>query len=328
MVSQSVTEWDEFIHLHPEAHILQTSSWGELKSHFGWNAEKIRVGQCGAQVLFRKLPLGFSYAYIPKGPVGDNWRGLWPEVDKVCRSHRAIVLSVEPDCWEPVPQEIEGCFLNFRFTNRSIQPRRTIIVDLVGGEEQWLENMKQKTRYNIRLAEKKGVVVRSSSDVASFSRLMNITGTRDSFGVHNQAYYQIAYDCFHPSGKCNLLFAEYNEKLLAGLMVFASGYRAWYFYGASSDEERNRMPTYLLQWEAIRWAAEAGCTSYDLWGIPDYDEEDLESQFTQRADGLWGVYRFKRGFGGKMVRSGGAWEKVYLPGLYKLFKVITGRREI
>jgi lipid II:glycine glycyltransferase (peptidoglycan interpeptide bridge formation enzyme) len=102
-------------------------------------------------------------------------------------------------------------------------------------------------------------------------------------------------------------------------MAFARGRRAWYVYGASNDQERNRMPTYLLQWEAIRWAKSHGCTGYDLWGVPDEDEAKLEAEFESRHDGLWGVYRFKRGFGGKLKRAAQALDRVYNLLLYKLY---------
>ena len=111
-------------------------------------------------------------------------------------------------------------------------------------------------------------------------------------------------------------------------MVFAYGRRSWYFYGASNDLHRNKMPTYLIQWEAIRWARRLGCTEYDLWGIPDEDEEVLEAQFTERHDGLWGVYRFKRGFGGKVLRAAGPWDRVYQPMLYALYELWINRHEM
>jgi lipid II:glycine glycyltransferase (peptidoglycan interpeptide bridge formation enzyme) len=157
--------------------------------------------------------------------------------------------------------------------------------------------MKQKTRYNIRLAQKKGVTVFPTNDLDTFHQLMQVTGQRDAFGVHSLDYYRRAYDLFHPRGECELFLAKLEGEALGGLMVFARGERAWYFYGASSDRRREVMPTYLLQWEAMRWARSRGCTSYDLWGVPDTDEQALEAQFTERADGLWGVYRFKRGLG-------------------------------
>jgi lipid II:glycine glycyltransferase (peptidoglycan interpeptide bridge formation enzyme) len=317
--------WDEFIQRHPEAHILQSGAWGELKSHFGWSYERVLIGETGAQVLFRRLPLGLTVAYIPKGPVGSGWGDLWSEVNRVCRSRRAIFLKVEPDAWEPASPELERALPGF-VLSAPIQPRRTLLIDLQGNEADWLKHMKQKTRYNIRLAERKGVTVRLGSDLDTFQRLMETTGQRDGFGVHASAYYRQAHALFSSGGRCALLVAEAEGRPLAALMAFASGKRAWYFYGASSDEERNLMPTYLLQWEAMRWAHGQGCTEYDLWGIPDADEAELEQHFTERADGLWGVYRFKRGFGGHLLRSVGGWDKVYQPVLYRLYRAWMVRR--
>ena len=158
-----------------------------------------------------------------------------------------------------------------------------------------------------------------------FYRLLQQTGIRDGFGVHSLEYYSKCYELFSKSGKCILLQAEFDGRALASLMAFTSGHRAWYFYGASSDEERNRMPTYLLQWEAMRWARQCGCLEYDLWGIPDEDESVLETNFMDHSEGLWGVYRFKRGFGGRFVRSVGAWERVYYPILYQVYRWRMGK---
>jgi lipid II:glycine glycyltransferase (peptidoglycan interpeptide bridge formation enzyme) len=182
--------------------------------------------------------------------------------------------------------------------------------------------MKQKTRYNIRLAEKKGVTVRqgSAAQVAIFHQLALITATRDSFGVHSFDYYQAAYTLFAPD-RCALLMAEFEGQPLAALMVFRQAQKAYYFYGASSNEYRNLMAPYLLQWAAIRWAKNQGCTHYDLWGIPDADPASLEAEFERRNDGLWGVYRFKRGFGGQWLQSVGAYDYVYNPLLYQIYRL-------
>jgi lipid II:glycine glycyltransferase (peptidoglycan interpeptide bridge formation enzyme) len=118
----------------------------------------------------------------------------------------------------------------------------------------------------------------------------------------------------------------YEDESLGGLMVFTHGRRAWYLYGASSSHHRDRMPNYLLQWEAMRWAKAKGCTTYDLWGVPDFDEAHLEAHFTEHNDGLWGVYRFKRGFGGRLVRATPALVKVYRPLLYRLYRLLTRQR--
>jgi lipid II:glycine glycyltransferase (peptidoglycan interpeptide bridge formation enzyme) len=189
--------------------------------------------------------------------------------------------------------------------------------------------MKQKTRYNIRLAEKKGVVIRKSEDYTIFYKMALATGERDKFGIHSLAYYQKIKELFDSTEQSTLLIAFYNEEPIAGIIIFTQGKNAWYMYGASLDSERNRMPTYLLQWEGIKWAKQQGCLSYDLWGIPDHNEEELEKQFAAKDqhDGLWGVYRFKRGFGGSIYRSVGAWDKVYLPGLYTLYKMYTRLRK-
>ncbi len=325
MTTLTRSEWDAFLTHHPQAHLLQTGEWGDLKIPFGWTPERVRVGESGAQILFRRLPLGLSIAYIPKGPLGTDWNLLWPEIDRICRQHRAIFLKVEPDAWVDDEAKSNDQLTGF-LPAAPIQPRRTILVDLTGSEAEWLARMKQKTRYNIRLAQRKDILVRESSDLAEFERLMQATGTRDGFGVHSLAYYQRAYQLFSASGRVALLQAEYQGRALAALMVFAAGERAWYLYGASSDEERNRMPAYLLQWEAMRWAAARGCREYDLWGVPDAEEDALESQFETRSDGLWGVYRFKRGFGGRLMRSVSARDRVYQPFLYRVYQVASRRR--
>jgi lipid II:glycine glycyltransferase (peptidoglycan interpeptide bridge formation enzyme) len=345
-----LSDWNKFLFNYPDAHLLQSGEWGELKSAFGWEAVRMAVGEVGAQILFRKLPLGFTLGYMPKGPVfSDQLSGIkdafWAEVDAVCRARRAIFLKVEPDELEcddsrrriaksrdfTLQLKIEpdewkdshsspGTRHSFlRASPHSIQPRRTIIVDLRGSEEDILARMKQKCRYNIRLAEKKGVAVRAWDNIEAFHRMMLITSERDVFGVHSLEYYRRAYNLFHKAGMCEMLVAEYEGRPLAALMVFAHGKRAWYMYGASTDEERNRMPTYLLQWEAMRWAKARGCEEYDLWGIPDEDEPTLEADFETRRDGLWGVYRFKRGFGGEVRRAAGALDRVYNLPLYCLY---------
>jgi peptidoglycan pentaglycine glycine transferase (the first glycine) len=323
----SEREWDAFLEDHPDAHILQTSAWGRLKSQFGWSVQFIRVQSTGAMVLFRKLPLGFSVGYIPKGPLGSHTKDFWPELDVLCRKQRTILLKVEPDLWETDKSSLEDTFCGFIAGAATVQPRRTILLSLEGNEELWLSRMKQKTRYNIRLSEKKGIRVEPSDNLDIFAELMRNTGERDGFGVHTPAYYHLAYRLFHSSGKCELLIAYHETKPLAGLMLFMHNRRAWYLYGGSNEKERNRMPAYLLQWEAMRVAARRGCMEYDLWGIPDEDHETLENQFEARSTGLWGVYRFKRGFGGEIKRSVGAFERVYMPAAYHLSRILLRKKE-
>jgi lipid II:glycine glycyltransferase (peptidoglycan interpeptide bridge formation enzyme) len=321
MTEVNLSEWNQFLANHPNTHLLQLGEWGELKKDFGWKPIRIISGSIGAQILFRKLPLGLTIGYMPKPIVSNELREtsseFWNEIDSVCKKHNAIFLKIEPDAWEDNQLQITNHEL--RISPHNIQPPRTITINIKEDEEQILARMKPKCRYNIRLAEKKGITVRAWDDIEAFHQMMLITGGRDNFGVHSKEYYQRAYDLFHPKGICELLVAEFEGKPLASLMVFANGKRAWYVYGASNNEERNRMPTYLLQWEAIRWAKSKGCEEYDLWGVPDENEETLEAQFESRHDGLWGVYRFKRGFGGELKRAAQALDKVYNPLLYWMY---------
>ncbi len=314
-------DWKQFIAGHADTHVLQTAEWGALKAGFGWEPVRLISGEAGVQLLFRKLPLGWTLAYLPKPLAG--FEALFPEIDATCRKKRAVFLKVEPDCWE---ETSPGALSAFRRSPHNIQPPRTVVVSLEGAESDILSRMKQKCRYNVRLAEKKGVSVRAWDNLEGFYRLMQVTGGRDGFGVHALAYYRQAYELFRPAGLAELLLAEFEGKPLAALMVFAVGKRSWYLYGASNDEQRNRMPTYLLQWEAMKWAKARGCTQYDLWGVPDAKEPELEAQFENRHDGLWGVYRFKRGFGGEVKRAAQALDRVYLPWLYRLYLWRMGRQ--
>ena len=319
--------WDARVSAAPGGHVLQSWAWGELKSQFGWGVERVAAGTACAQVLFRALPGGLgSLAYVPRGPAADfgdaaSVRALLEAIVPAVRKRRAICLKVEPNREEGPALEATLRALAFRPSPQAVQPRRTILVDLEGPPEAVLERMKQKTRYNVRLAERKGVIVRAGDegDLPAFYRLMEVTAERDRFAVHSEAYYAAAHRLFVPAGQGRLLLAEHEGQLLAGLVALAFGDTACYMYGASSDEGRNLMPTYVLQWEAMRWAKERGCRLYDLWGVPDEEEAVLEAQFADRSDGLWGVYRFKRGFGGRLVRTAGAWDLVYAPLRYRMY---------
>jgi len=315
-------EWATFLTEYPDAHLLQTAAWGDLKADFGWKVSRVVVGKSGAQVLFRNLPLGRTFAYLGKGPVGDSNDALWGEIDRLCDVNKSIFLKVEPDSWrgDSSRGDDRGNAVGFRISEHTIQPLRTIVVDISKSEKDILAGMKQKTRYNIRLALKRGVVIRQSSDIEKFYEILQITSERDEFGVHTKSYYRRAFDLFSPKGECVLLEAVYDEQVIAGLLVFMHGRRAWYLYGASSEKYREHMPTYLLQWESMRWARRMGCATYDLWGVPDHAEADLEADFTRHSDGLWGVYRFKRGFGGEVRRATGPWDRVYNPALYTLYR--------
>jgi len=335
--------WNSFVAASPTGHLLQSWQWGQLKAAFGWQAVRVGVEDrgrlvAGAQVLFRfLLPfLHLSIAYVPKGPIldlGDQevCEALLSAIHRLARQKGAVLLKIEPEL--PHGPAAEGPLQawGFRPSPQTIQPRSTIHIDLQADLDEILAGMKSKTRYNVRLAGRKGVLVRegTADDLPIFYRLTELTGKRDGFAVHSQGYFETAYQLFVPLDLARLFLATYGDEVIAGLMVFAFGQRAWYLYGASSDRERNLMPNHLLQWQAIRWARERGCLTYDLWGIPDEVGEEPEKYtrtVTDRQGGLWGVYRFKQGFGGQVVRYVGAYDYIYRPALAWLYnKVVTWR---
>ena len=323
--------WDAFVSNHSRAHVLQLSAWGDLKSAFGWSATRVALQQDdsivgGAQLLFRPLPLNLGkMAYLPMGPLAlphVDEQVLWEAIHKTAKEHGARFLKWEPGIFTADEAEPDFNALSFRPSPQTVQPPGTILIDLTADEDAILARMNQGTRRKIRQGDKKGVrfYEGTAADVADFSRIINTTGSRNEFGVHDSAYYQKAFELFDPTNNVRLFMAEHEGDILAGIMVFAVGSGAWYLYGASSDVKRNLMATYGVQWQAIQWAKSRGCAYYDLWGIPDEDEATLEDQFKERSDGLWGVYGFKRGFGGMVTRSVGTWDTVYNSLIYTAYQ--------
>ncbi len=313
--------WDALVAAHPHGHVLQTVRWARLKEQFGWQGTQLPLDSAGpaggASILFHRLPWGQSFAYCPKGPLldwsdGEQLRALLPALRAACRRNRAALLRIEPDI--PETPELAGVLSAHGFHRAPrIQPLSTVIIDLEREPEEILAGMKPKWRYNIRLAERKGVTVREgeSADLAAIYGLFEVTAKRDEFGVHSYNYYETATRLFAPEGDLVWLLAEHEGKLLAAIAVLRCGRGSWYMWGASADDGRNLMPNHACQWAAIEWARRQGCTYYDLWGIPDEVGEDPERYTDPELwgeGGLWGVYRFKQGFGGRVVRFTGAWD--------------------
>ena len=336
-------EWDEFVANHPHGSFLQTTNWARLKGRFGWTARRVWARKngklaAGAQILFRSSAFGLvKIGYIPHGPLVD-WHDpemvsvLMNQIDLAIYEHRAGLVKMEPLLWQHEMPDIEWqaiCQQNSLLADTdTIQPPRTMMLDIAPDEDQILKKMKSKTRYNIRLAGRKEVTVREASpaDLPAFNQLMKLTGTRNEFGVHSADYYRATYELFSSHGNGTILLAEFNGQPLAGVLLLKCGKQAVYLAGGSSNEERNRMPTYAIQWAAIQWAKSKGCTQYDLWGLPDADAETLEAEFKERRDGLWGVYRFKRGFNGDIVRTVGCVDKVYNKLVYRLYQRRRGKK--
>ncbi|MDX2163290.1 MAG: peptidoglycan bridge formation glycyltransferase FemA/FemB family protein [bacterium] len=350
----SQVQWDAFVRANPHGHVLQGWGWGSLKSAYGWAYERVGVWEGetlvgAAQVLFRRLPFRLgTMAYLPMRPLiapqaypdstdpGDGeWyddigRKLWRAVDQAARAHGAAFLKWEPglttdDMTQPDSLRMgrNGYMERFHFhpSPQTIQPPNTVVIEIAGDEEAILARMNQGTRRKIRQSQKHGIRYFQAArvDVARFTALMQVTGSRNAFGVHEAGYYEKAYDLFVPQDAA-LILAEHEGDVLAGVFVFAVGAWAWYLYGASASDKRNLMASYGAQWAAIQWAKARGCAYYDMWGIPDADPDTLEANFETRSDGLWGVYGFKRGWGGQVIRAAGAWDRVYNPVIYSAYK--------
>jgi len=329
-------DWDHFVAHSQWGHILQSYRWGQFKEQFGWQAHRLTLVEqdaivAGVQVLLRRLPMGRTLAYVPRGPVvapDDDaaLRQILGHAMALARRHRAIFLKVEP-AWG-VSDDPQSLWNELGMKpGETVQPRSTIMVDLTGSEDTWLGRMKSKTRYNIRLAGRKGITVREGNkdDLPVFHELMAVTGQRDHFAVRDLAYYREVWDLFASAGLATLLLAEFEGDVLAGLMPFVFGKTAWYMYGASSNRHRNKMPTYALQLAAMRWAKSRGCATYDLWGVPDEapadQNEDIDLTNPPKGS-LWGVYRFKKGFGGRHFRSAGSYDAVLAPSLFWAYRQV------
>ncbi len=351
--------WDAFVAAQPSAHILQTSGWGALKSRFGWASETVRTQdggvQSGALVLFRRIPargpLGLTLAYVPRGPL-VNWQDYGAveraltAVTECARVRGASVLKIEPELADTLAHRRLLHKMGFRPSPQTVQPRSSVTLDIAGDEEAILQRMKSKWRYNVRLAGRKGVTVRemARSDLPALHEMMQTTGERDGFTVHSPAYYEAAFELLAPRHAAFLL-AEHEGQPLASIVVCAVGKTAWYLWGASSNRERNRMPNHALQWAGIQWARAQGASTYDLWGVPD--EIGQIAVGLQRGSGaptvealdvpvdtgalpegeLWGVWRFKQGFGGQVVRTVGAWDRAIEPVGAKVYWVGYVARE-
>jgi len=331
-------EWEAFVTAHPQGHLLQSWSWGDLKAGPGWHPLRLALREQGtgklvaaAQVLQRTpahLSPRFAHlAYIPKGPVLD-WTATTASGESLARLfllqlrgylrlRGALALHIEPNL-AAESAEGQAALLLLKELGLhaipSVQPLRTITLNLQASEEQLLAQMKEKWRYNVRLAARKGVEVRVASsleELQAWYKLLQMTGERDQFGIHTLDYYLRAWQILVSRQQARLFLAYAGEELLAGIFVSHFGTEAIYLYGASSNLQRNLMPNYLLQWEAIRWAREAGASSYDFWGIPASDESD---------EAMAGVYRFKSGWGGRVVRFIGNYAYEYHPLLMRLVR--------
>ncbi|MBR5772152.1 MAG: peptidoglycan bridge formation glycyltransferase FemA/FemB family protein [Clostridia bacterium] len=295
-------EFDEFVYSHPKGHMMQTSAWGKVKKEWDWTGfiardDEGRIkGVCA--VLIRQIPMTpFRMMYAPRGPVCDlsdeeTVKELLTAAAEYGKKNRAYTLKIDTDT--PVSNEQYISLLKsmgFTFKEHgagfdTIQARYIFRLDVGGkNEEEVMAGFHSKTRYNTRLAERKGIRIEIKGKEAckEFHDLMLITGQRDNFATRGTEYFERIMDAFGDDAR--IYFAYFEDELLAGALDVHVGDKIWYVYGASSNSHRNLMPTYLVQWSMIKWAIEEGCNWYDFRG--GYPDEN---------NPLHGIYKFKQGF--------------------------------
>ena len=308
-------QWNGALAGLPAAHFLQTWEWGTLKSRYGWRPARYlwEDGQtcAAASTLIRRLGRWpYAVMYVPKGPIlnygdVDLLEQVLGHLETTARRERALFIKIDPDVQTDTAkgEAVVEMLLRrgWRSSSEQIQFRNTVLLNLTHSADDLMATFKSKWRYNTRLAVRKGVTVRQGTvdDLSLLCDMYVETSIRDDFVIRPRDYYYDAWGTFIEAGLAQPLIAEVEGDPVAMVIIFHFAQRAWYVYGASRAIHREKMPNHLLQWEAMRWARERGCTVYDMWGAPEVLDE---------SDPLWGVYRFKRGFGGELVRHAGAWD--------------------
>jgi len=314
---------DEFLKAHPQSHFMQSFEWAKVKSN--WQNEFVvcyddKNKIIGAMmVLIRKMPLlGFSMMYAPRGPVCDIYdekmmKAMIDEVKKLAKKYKAYVLKMDTDALatdEKFKNVALKCGFKLPKQNKNfegIQPRFVFRINNIKEktEDEMLASFESKTRYNIRLASKKGVTVKiaTKDELKEFHKIMMETGVRDGFVIRSLEYFEKMYDEMSPN-HLRLYMAYLDEKPIAGTISILYGDKCWYLYGASSNAHRNVMPNYLLQWEMIKWAIHENCNVYDFRGVSGNLDENSP---------LYGLYRFKKGFNGDFTEFIGELELIFNP---------------
>lgn len=312
-------EWDGWLQHSPGGgHVLQSYEWGEFKKSLGWRPIRLVLERDGEVVglgqflAYNTAPIPGVLMYCTKGP-WLPWddkkavRAFFEGVRAVARREGAHTIKIEPEVLEQ-QKDVKDLLgeIGFHKARYDLNLKTTLVADLSLPEEELLARMKGRTRYNVRLAARKGVeVVEPEFDEAweTFYKWMEATSERKEDYVlrRSRDYLHGVMREMHDAGQGHLFFAEHEGTPLAGMYVFTFGEKYWYMYGASSNEKRNLKPNYLLQWEVMRWARQRGLTHYDMVGVPK--PEDLDE-----SSSLWNVYKFKEGFGGEIVDSLGCFD--------------------
>ena len=337
-------DWDAVVAAHPQGHLLQSRTWGALKAEFGWRALRVAIvdsdanpyPRAAAQVLIRRF-MGLSVCYVPRGPLfsGDPAldRALLDVLRHIARRNRAAFLRMEPNVLESMPLastlhsllQVAG----FRAAE-PLQPRTSIHLSLAPEPDRLFAAFSKGHRADVRRAERTGVAVRigtGEADLDAFYAIMQATAARGDFGIHSRDYYRRAWELAGEGARL-LIAGKEGAGAVAAFLIFAAGREGQYMYSGSTAEGLKIGANHLLQWHAIQWVRERGCALYDFWGVPEVVGRLLSAPESEReqieeraqADPLYGAYRFKKGWGGHLVRYLPAYDQVYLAPAYWLWR--------
>lgn len=305
-------------------HPLQSWEWGEFRQKTGIRV--VRLGafeenklMAGYQLTLHPLPvINYNILYFPKGPMPDKI--MLNALKKIGVQEKAILIKMEPNI--VANQNVKKFLLeNGCQEGQPLFTKHTFILDLTKPEDQLLVEMKPKTRYNIRLAQKHRVEVSEDSSPAAFEtylKLMTETTKRQGFYAHTPDYHRKMWESLNPAGIAHLFKATYQGQILATYIFFIFNKVLYYPYGASTREHREVMPTYALFWEAIKFGKKLGCRSFDMWGTPGPNPKP--------SDPWFGFHRFKEGFGAKLVEFVGTYDLVINHQLYPLYNLANSLR--
>ena len=328
----SKNEYKKFLEGHEKCNFQQSLEWAEIKKPY-WNPEVILAEDeqkniIGSLcVLIRKIPIFGNLMYASRGPVCDVHdisviKQLTDGAKELAKKYNAIGLRIEPDV-ESDDKTFRDIVENLGYKIKDdakdfkdqIQPRYVFRLDVKDKtEEEVMAGFHQKWRYNIRLAGRKGVVVKEGTreDLKDFHKIMEETGKRDDFIIRPLSYFEKMYDNLVPGGHMKLLMAYYEDKPISGVIPIMYGNKTWYLYGASSNKHRNLMPNYLLQWEMIKMSIAKHDAIYDFRGVSGVVDENHPQ---------YGLYRFKKGFGAKFTEFIGEIYIPFKPIKYQLYKI-------
>ena len=319
-------EYTRFLENHERCNFQQSLEWSKVKTN--WIKEVILAEDSSKKIIgslmvwIRKIPIFGNIMYSPRGPVCDIHnievlKQITEGAKELAKKYKAIVIRIEPDI-KTDDTTFRDIMLNLGYSIRDdgknfkddIQPRHVFRLDTKEKtEDEIFKNFHQKTRYNVRLATKKGVTVKDGTkeDLKDFHKIMVTTGIRDGFITRSLSYFEKMYDELGPE-HMKILMAYYEGKPISGVIPIMYGNKTWYLYGASSNEHRNLMPNYLLQWEMIKLALQRKSDIYDLRGVPGIEDDSN------------GLYRFKKGFGAEYTEFVGEVYIAFKPLTYKMYK--------